>query len=59
MQKRKSLKTKKKSRKAMVPIYGPDGQIERLKEIVKELEKRIKRLEVNEKFSRGNSPMGI
>lgn len=43
----------------MVPIYGPDGQIERLKEIVKELEKRIKRLEVNEKFSRGNSPMGI
>lgn len=51
MSKKKSLKTKKKSKKAMMPIHGPDGQIERLKEVVKELEKRIQRLEVNEKFS--------
>lgn len=29
----------------MAPIHGLEGEIERLKEIVKELEKRIERLE--------------
>lgn len=39
------MKTKKKSKKAMVPIHGPEFLIMKLKLDVQKLEKRIERLE--------------
>ncbi len=38
----------------MTPIHGLEGEIEKLKQRLSYMEKRIKCLEVNERFNREN-----